>query len=72
MTHAVGQTHGFEGFLHPSAPFVPGHPVQPEPVLDVLVRGEDRHEVEGLKDEAELVASDGRALGFGASRRARC
>src|SRR5471030_1697636 len=67
MVHPVGQTDGFQDVLDPPTPFVPRHPVEPEPVLDVLIRREHRHEVEGLKDEAELVASDDRAFGFGES-----
>src|ERR1019366_6631150 len=65
MTHPIGQTDGFEHALHPLTAFLAGHAVEPEPVFDVLVRGEDRNEVEGLKDEAKLVASDIRPFRFG-------
>jgi hypothetical protein len=43
------------------APFSTGHTLdEQQRILDVLVRGQDRHQVELLKDEADGLAAEGR------------
>ena len=64
------RTHGFEGFLHPSAPFVPAIPSS-QSLTRRSSGGEGLARGWKIENETELVTSDGRALGLRASREVR-
>ena len=55
----IAQADLIEPVANALAPLRRGDVLQQERILDVLVRGEDRDEVEGLEDEAERVAARG-------------
>ncbi len=65
MVETSAETDGSEHHRRPLAGFAARRAVDPERVLDVLERGQDRHQVELLEDEAEPSSPEEGALALG-------
>jgi hypothetical protein len=62
MARARGEADIFESGGYAAAALRGGESLDEERVLDVFGGGEDRDKVEGLKDEADLLAAENRGL----------
>ena len=56
----VGEADALHELVDPGAALGPAGRAEQEGILDVLACGQHGHEVEGLEDEAEAIAPDGR------------
>lgn len=63
MISTSGEADILQGFSHTAAAFRAIESLNEQGELDVLGSGEDRDEVEGLKDEADLFAAEDGGLG---------
>ena len=69
--HTVGKSQAIQEHLRPRPSRGVQRAVQLKHQLHILAGGEIRHQVAGLKDEADLLAAEGSALAFALEARAR-